>query len=73
MSVLSVEDRILGMFLGLGDLAGQDGPHHHGYQNGCICEPCLERDQRPTEPRPAASQPWEPRLPKPSGERPAAN
>jgi hypothetical protein len=55
--MLSVNDRVLGLLLGLGDL---DGPELcHGYANGCICGSCCERELAVSELPARVKQPWE--------------
>jgi len=56
--VLSTDDRILGLLLGLGDLAPRD--ICHGYRHACVCHEC--KDRAAGEPaRTPAAQPWEPK------------
>lgn len=58
MSALSFDDRILGLYLGLGDL-GDARERCHGYQSCCACTDCLEREAGPVPAPMPAKQPWE--------------
>lgn len=60
MPDLSIEDRTLGVLLGLGDL--HRPPACMGYQNACVCGDCLERAELVVVAAPV-SQPWEPKQP----------
>lgn len=54
---LSWDDRLLGMRLGLGDLGAR--VVCMGYQNGCVCADCLERQEHGREKPQEIRQPWE--------------
>lgn len=54
---LSLDARLLGLKLGLGDLNRPEPCH--GYQHGCDCSVCLEREKHPEPAAAPASQPWE--------------
>lgn len=58
LDALDIDARILGVLLGLGDL--QDRERCMGYQNGCRCSECVERERLQREgKRPVRAFPWE--------------
>lgn len=57
MDPLSLDDRRLGILLGLGDLAEREVCH--GYSNACPCSACLEREE--SKPKQKVIQPWIPK------------
>jgi hypothetical protein len=59
--IITRDDRILGLMLGLGDIV--QPPICHGYVNACVCDDCTERQQLANESvaKLPARQPWEPR------------
>lgn len=57
---ITVEHRVLGVLLGLGDIAPRE--LCHGFQNGCVCLECSERiDAAQVQIASQIAQPWEPR------------
>lgn len=56
-AVFDSATRALALRLGLGDLVYPQPCH--GYENGCVCDECVERSMGPPEEPATIPQPWD--------------